>query len=79
VDDLVLVGMASELRHVLEGIGADPLDPPDHTKPPADLAFKEYIKRGGTGYEQAEPFAKGLVEEVVRQAKTNQRSRIRNG
>lgn len=78
MDDLVLVGMASELRHVLESIGADPLNPPDHTKPPADLAFKEYVHRGGSGYEQAEPFAKALVEEVVRQAKTNYRSRITN-
>jgi len=65
VGDPVLFQMAVELRAALVKVGADPSDPPTGSAPPADRAYAEYLKRGGTVYEDKDLFVKSLVESVA--------------
>jgi hypothetical protein len=69
VTDLILEQMAYELKCALEARGLDPSDPPSQSQPPADAAFAEYQKRGGTQCTDAQSLALALVAEVVSQSK----------
>lgn len=64
VGDPILHTMAAELRAALIAAGADPTSPPDNDNMPADRAFAEYVRRGGTVYTDPHLFARSLVEQV---------------
>jgi hypothetical protein len=57
--------MALELYKALIMAGVDPNYPPADHHPPADKAFAEYQKRGGTQYNNADSFVADLVREVT--------------
>lgn len=62
--DPILHEMAAELHAALLARGLNPSDPPVGISP-ADKAFAEYLKRGGTVYSDKQHFAKSLVESVA--------------
>jgi hypothetical protein len=76
--DPVLVQMAGEVKTALQRRGVDATDPPTHSQPPGVAVFSEYLRRGGNQFTDGDTLARALVEEVVRQAKTEMRDRVRN-
>jgi hypothetical protein len=62
--DLVLKGMAAELREALLANGQDPSDPPNHSKPPVEKAWGEYLRRGGDRYTDPNEFLDDLIRRV---------------
>jgi ribosomal protein S30 len=66
IGDPIMHTMAVELHGVLLKAGIDPQTHPDirADAPPSLRAFKEYQRRGGTVYTDANDFARSLVEQV---------------
>lgn len=63
--DEVLFGMAKELRDNLVARSLDPKNPPTNAGPPPnEAAFKEYKRRGGSNYGNADAFMAGLLAAV---------------
>ena len=65
IGDPVLHEMSLELRNALLQTGADPTNPPANNGPaPAQRAFAEYQRRGGSVYTSPTLFMEELIRKV---------------